>query len=102
MIFVSLGHLTLYSIDTYFYALPLGTFRKHVAKGEIARDEQFCLLQQCFLHYQKVSYIRKKWLHPCCYLGSIRDTIEMPFGVKGYRKQKSICTIIIRVSLSTT
>ena len=43
MIFVSLGHLTLYSIDTYFYALPLGTFQKHVAKGEIARDEQFCL-----------------------------------------------------------
>ena len=55
-----------------------------VAEGEIARHEQFHLLPQCFLCYQKVSYTRKKLLHPCCYLGSIRDTIEMHYGIKDY------------------
>ena len=54
-----------------------------VAKSEIAGDEQFHPLSQCFLCYQKGSYTRKKLLHPCYYLGSIRDTIEMPDGVKG-------------------
>ena len=52
-----------------------------VAKGGIAHDEQFHLLSQCFLCCQKVSFTHKQ-LHHCCYLGSIRDAIEMPYGVK--------------------
>ena len=76
--------LTLYTTDTHFYVLLVGVFGKHCGKGEITHDEQFHLLSQCFLCYRKVPYTHKKWHHPCCYLGSIRDSIEiMPYGVKG-------------------
>ena len=41
--------LTLYFIDTHFDA---SAFENIVGKGEIARNEQFLLFPQCFLHNQ--------------------------------------------------
>ena len=42
--------LTLYAIDTHFDTLT--TSENFVRKGEIARNEQFLLFPQCFLHDQ--------------------------------------------------
>ena len=42
-------NLTLYSTDTHFPASKKIVFKNIVRKGEIARNEQFILLPQCFL-----------------------------------------------------
>ena len=41
--------LTLYSIDTHFDTSTTDAFENIVGKGEIALNEQFLLLPQCFL-----------------------------------------------------
>ena len=46
--------LTLYSIDTHFNASTTESFWKHCGKEKIARNEQFLLIPQCFLLYQKL------------------------------------------------
>ena len=45
--------LILYFIDTHFNASATDSFGNIVGKGEIARNKQFLLFPQCFLHNQK-------------------------------------------------
>ena len=48
--------LTLYSVDTHLTHQQQTAFENIVGKGEIARNEQFLLFQQCFLLNQIIVF----------------------------------------------
>ena len=50
-------HISLYQIALVFMCLQSKSFKNTAGKGEIARNEQFLLFPQCFLHFWRTSVI---------------------------------------------